>query len=464
MRILDQISRWGALLLTCWVSAALAALPVEVATFLARADIPRDAVALVVQPVEGGQPLVSHRAEAPMNPASVMKLLITLAALETLGPHRTFRTEVLANQPIEAGILAGDLYLRGSGDPKLTHERLWSLVRTLRAKGLVEIRGALVLDDAAYAPAPHDPAAFDGKPHRPYNVGPSGLLFNFGVTTLTLIPRNGDVGVWAEPFPAGWQIDNRVRSTHGPCADDWRERLSAVFEAPRLRLEGEYPRACGERQWMLAGFAHDVLLAGVFQRYWQEAGGALSGSGRRGKTPAEAIVLAASESPPLAELVRDINKFSNNVMAEQIFLALGEGKPEAAHGAIAAWLARKGLEFPELVLENGSGLSRRQRISAQSLARLLQYGWQSPLMPEFLASLPLLGLDGTVRNRFANHLARGYARLKTGSLDGVRAIAGYVQDRRGQRWIVVFLVNHEKAAASQPALDRLLEWVWSGAF
>ncbi len=481
------------LLAFAWATvAAQEDLPPPVLRALQAASIPAHAVAVVVQPVDGTTPTLRHRAEAPMNPASLMKLLTTLAALETLGPAHTWQTEALAVPPaptspkgagrhkvavpskardwaepntFEAtgGVLAGDLFLRGNGDPKFTHERLWLLLRELRGRGLKDIRGDLVLDRAAFAPVEHDPAAFDGKPLRPYNVGPDPLLFNFATVHLTLLPESERVRVLAEPLPAGTEIDNRLRAVDARnCPADWRERLTAQVSPERIVLSGDYPRACNEKRWHLAGLPNALLLHGVFTRLWRELGGNFSGRVREGRAPENAVMLTVTESPPLAEIVRDINKFSNNVMAWQLFLKVGNGDTATADQQIRQWLAGKGLDFPELVIDNGSGLSRTNRISAASLARLLAAGWASPVMPELLASLPVAGTDGTTRKRFNGNGVAGRAHLKTGSLEGVRGIAGYLLDRRGKRHMIVFIVNHAQAGQAQAAFDALLDAVWQG--
>jgi D-alanyl-D-alanine carboxypeptidase/D-alanyl-D-alanine-endopeptidase (penicillin-binding protein 4) len=201
----------------------------------------------------------------------------------------------------------------------------------------------------------------------------------------------------------------------------------------------------------------------VFTRLWRELGGTFSGQLRDRAAPASAIPLAASESPALGELVRDINKFSNNVMARQLFLKLGAGETALADKNIRDWLVKKRLDFPELVLDNGSGLSRRERISADHLAQLLAVTWASPIIPELMASLPIVALDGTAKKRYNGVSYAGQAHLKTGSLEGVRGIAGYLLDQRGKRHIVVFIVNHPNAAQAQPAFDALLDWLWHGA-
>ncbi len=445
-------------------------LPPAVQQALKVAGIPPQAVAVVAQPLGASKPTLRHQADVAMNPASLMKLLTTLAALETLGPAHVWRTEALAATTPENEVLMGDLYLRGSGDPKLTYDRLWLLLRELRGRGLREIRGDLVLDRSAFAPTEHDPAAFDGKPLRPYNVGPDALLFNFATLHLTLWPSTSTNGgnavrVLGEPLPTGFEIINRLQLTDTPHCGEWRERLEAKLAPGQLTLSGGYPRVCGEKRWHLAGIANASLLHGVFTRLWRELGGQFTGQVREGPAPPTAVVLAVSESPTLGEIVRDINKYSNNVMARQLYLSLG-GKVgadgTAAEARMRSWLAQKGLDFPELVLDNGAGLSRRARLSADSFARLLAAGWASPVMPEYLASLPIAAIDGTAKKKFNGNGVAGQAHLKTGSLEGVRGIAGYLLDRNGQRHLVIFMVNHPKANEAQPAFDALLEWLWRG--
>lgn len=456
--------RLGVWFVALAAASARAELPPCVLQALGQAGIPPQAVAVVVQPLASPAPGLVHRGGEPMNPASLMKLLTTAAALELLGPGYTFRTEVLATDTPRAGVLEGPLYLRGSGDPKFTVERLWLLLRELRARGLREIRGDLIFDRSVFAVSEHDPAAFDGQPLRPYNVGPDGLLFNFATLTLTLIPTAGAAQLFVEPRPAAFEVVNRLEVTPtAACPSDWRQHLDIQLTPQRLTLAGRYPLTCGEKRLHLAGLPNAILLHGVFTQLWRELGGQFAGGWQFGTPPSHAQPLAVSESPPLAELVRDINKFSNNVMARQLFLKVGAGETARAEQAIRAWLANKGLAFPELVLDNGSGLSRRERLAARSLARLLATLWQSPIMPELVASLPIVAVDGTAKQRYRGVPYAGQAHLKTGSLEGVRGIAGYLLDRSGQRHVVVFIVNHPNAEQAQAAFDALLTWLWQGA-
>jgi len=289
------------------------------------------------------------------------------------------------------------------------------------------------------------------------------LLVNLKSVHLTLqadAQRNA-VAVIAETPGAGLRIDNRLMLSEDGCGD-WREKLQTTVDGGTIELRGSFPAACGEKALHLAPWPADEQVDRLFRALWNELGGTLRGTVRAGLAPAAARVVAAQESPPLGEVVRDINKYSNNVMARQLFLSLAAERPATPEGArrrVADWLAGKSLQLPELVLDNGSGLSRAERISAAGLSDLLLAAWHSPVMPELMASLPLAGVDGTLKKRLGDSPAAGRAHLKTGYLEGVRALAGYVLDGSGKRWVVVCLINGPRAQAGKPAMDALLRWV-----
>ena len=445
------------------------ALPPTVSKALGVANIPLSAVGVVVQEVGASSPRLAVNAQQAMNPASVMKLVTTFTALETLGPAATWKTDILATEPVTDGVLSGNLYLRGSGDPKLTAERFWLLLRQLRDRGVKEIRGDLVLDRSAFS-LTETGANFDDQPLRPYNVGPDALLLNFKALRLTLSPNPGakSVSVLPELLPDNLDLVNLVKLGNNGCGD-WKEALRADLarygNRYRLALTGSYSATCGEKVWNLGVMAHDHYVFGLFRLIWRELGGEITGEVKDGIVPANARPLASTDSPTVMEMVRDINKYSNNVMARQLFLSLAQQRgatPDLAAKAVSRWLTDKGLAFPELVLENGSGLSRKERIAPASLVRLLTNAWESPLMPEFISSLPLTAVDGTMQKRLGSYGVAGRAHIKTGTLEGVKTIAGYVQDARGRMMIVVFLVNHPNAALAQPAQDALLQWAYEG--
>jgi serine-type D-Ala-D-Ala carboxypeptidase/endopeptidase (penicillin-binding protein 4) len=461
-----------ALFLGTWLAAgvAAAALPQPVARALASGGIPESSVAVYVHEIGAARPVLAHGAERSLNPASSMKLVTTFAALDLLGPAHVWETEVYATGPMKGDVLHGDLVIRGSGDPKLTLESFWMLLRGLRARGVREIQGDLVLDRTLFAAADFDPAAFDGEPTRPYNTGPDALLVNYKAVTIHLVPEveGRTVRVIADPLVPQLQVVNHLSLTDTPCGD-WASRLKLDVEgtndAAQLTFAGTYSSDCGERSRSFSLLGHREYVAGLFIQLWRDLGGTLGGSVRDGETPPHARLVLVHRSPTLAEVVRDVNKFSNNVMSRQLFLTLAAargGAPatlERASAVVHEWLKTRGLAIPELVIENGSGLSRVERISARSLGELLIEAFRSPVMPELVASLPLAAADGTMRKRLKTADVAGQAHIKTGSLVGVRSIAGYVLDGRGRRVVVVFIVNHPNAGASQAAQDALLRWV-----
>jgi D-alanyl-D-alanine carboxypeptidase/D-alanyl-D-alanine-endopeptidase (penicillin-binding protein 4) len=453
------------------LSARAAALPAPLANALARAGIPEGATGFYVHEIGAAGPVLSVGAGRALNPASTIKILTTYAALELLGPAYTWRTEAYAIGALERGVLAGDLVLKGYGDPKLTLESFWLWLRELRAGGLTDIRGDLVLDRSHFAPETIEASGIDDKPMRPYNTAPDALLINFKSVRVRFMPdpAAGKVRVIPEPELPQVRIINQMALDHARCGY-WEARLVHDLQdgpaAARLRFAGTYASDCGERENYFSVLGPNAYALGVFQVLWRELGGTFKGGVREGEAGPGARLLSTWKSRSLAETVRDVNKYSNNVMARQLFLTLGaeaEGPPattEKSVQAIRRWLAEKGLAFPELVLENGAGLSRIERVSAQSLGQLMLAAYRSAVMPELISSLPLAAADGTMKRRLNGAGAAGRAHIKTGSLDDVRAIAGYVLDARGRRVVVVFIVNHRNASRAHPVEDALLEWIY----
>ena len=431
---------------------------------LAAARIPADAAGAVVLPLDGGGLRFAANEQKAMNPASTMKLVTTYSALHLLGPAFTFRTEVLAEGPLAGDVLRGELYVRGGGDPHLVIENLWQLTTRIRGFGIREIRGDLVLDKTLFEPLPHDPAQFDGEEGRAYNVGPDALLVNFKSIALTFVPDAAArvARVMVIPEVAGLKYPRMVPAVEGGCGD-WRGRLKANIDDPmNIRIGGAYPLACGERAIYLGALEHTAYFAAVFRALWERQGGVWVGKVREGAVPATARLVAAQESAPLAMLIRDINKFSNNVMTQQLFLTMGAaggqpGNPARGAEAVRGLLAARGIEARELVLENGCGLSRVERVAPATLANLLVDAWKSQWMSELMASLPISGVDGTMQRR---DVPAGAAHMKTGMLDDTRAVAGYVLAASGRRYVVVAIINHPNAGRGTGAHDALIDWVY----
>ena len=453
------------------------ALPPEVEAALARAKVPREALAAIVvdaaPPANGkAAPLLSYRANVSVNPASVMKLVTTYAGLELLGPAYTWPTPVFVDGSISNGVLTGNLIIQGKGDPKLVLERLWLLLRRVQGLGIKSITGDILLDRSAFTITPQNPADFDGEPLRPYNAAPDALLVNFKSVVMTFVPNPG-AGVAAvsfEPPLANVQMQGSVPLAAGKNAatlaecGDYRAALQADFSDPfRVSFKGSYPVGCGEKVWPVAYADPASYAERAVAGLWAEMGGKLGGRVREGRPPAGIRAAFEMTSPPLAEVIRDINKYSNNVMAQQLFLTLslnqtqGPASFDASRGVLQGWWRERFGAQDMPVLDNGSGLSRQERITPQALARMLQTAYVSGAMPELMASLPITGVDGTLR-RSKSRVSQGWAHLKTGSLRDSTALAGYVHTSSGRRLVVVSIINHPNAAAARPALEALVDW------
>ena len=413
-------------------------LPASVVQALRQAQVPAAALSVQVVRVDSTSPLasglrLSHRADEAVNPASVMKLVTTYAGLSLLGPQHTWPTRVWTTGTLREDVLHGDLIVQGGGDPKLVIERLQALMASVRQQGVREVRGDLVLDRSVFDVTPRS-EAFDDEPLRPYNASPDGLLVNFKSVLYTFTPEPG--------------------------------QLRADFQATAVRFDGSYPATCGERIWPVAYPAPEQFAPRVIQAAWTGAGGMLLGQVRYGTVPDHARRLLEAPSLPLAEVIADINKMSNNVMAQQLFLTLSSemgapGRFEASRRRVTHWWRTQFAKLPEPVLDNGSGLSRSERSTAHALTALLAHAHHSPLRETWRQSLSVAGVDGTtvrLRERRPDSPLIGKAWRKTGSLRDVASVAGYVQGASGQLYAVAAILNHPQAHQARGALDALLEW------
>ena len=458
------------LLASLAISAGAAELPPAFIAALLEADIPLDHVAVLVQPLDAPEPQLSHNIEAAMNPASVMKLVTSFAALNQLGPGYAWTTDVWADGTIVDGVLNGDLVIKGHGDPTLTLERMWLLQRELRARGVRHIRGNLVLDTSHFDLPPSDPGAFDGEPFALYNATPGALVANFNAMTLRLKPDADQVVIVPDIALPGVTLTSRLELADSAECNGWRDALSAIFPVPErteLVVTGHYAPSCGEQAWSLSLFEPAATFDFIFRGLWAESGGTLTGATVSGVAPQSDPLLVFS-SEPLTEALTRLNKYSNNLMTRNLFLTLGAeryGAPatlEKGARAVREILKQRGVPTKKLVADNGAGLSRIARISADALNRLLRAAYNSPQFAEFESALPIAAVDGTLKRRFSGSPLGGHAHLKTGTLRDVSALAGYVYTLEGRRVSFVMLVNHPNARRSEPAQRVLLEWVQTG--
>jgi D-alanyl-D-alanine carboxypeptidase/D-alanyl-D-alanine-endopeptidase (penicillin-binding protein 4) len=466
-------------------------LPETVKKLLKKYKISADNISVYIRDLNSKTALIEHNVDKLRTPASTMKLLTTYAALKELGPNYSWRTEVWLRGELKDGVLNGDLILKGFGDPFLVVENFWKLVKTLRDKGLKDIQGDIIIDNSYFQQAVHNPSAFDGKPFRIYNAQSSAIMFNFQATRFLFKPilnnQNSELNkvklnktkhkknkkklsgkVEVIPFPRinNFKFENQIKLVKGKCKrSHYRPKFSKNKKGV-LVIKGNFSSKCKQRFILRAVSKPEQHVFNAFRDIWLDLKGTLKGKFKAGRASKNDERFHVYSSPTLGEQIRLINKWSNNVMTRQLLLTLGAkkfGAPGTVNKGIRAvlsTLAENDINTKGIKLENGSGLSRKAKISARQMANLLEQAYRDAYMPEFLASLSLAGVDGTLVNRFRKDDIRGRSHLKTGTLDFVTAIAGYMLNRNGKRMVIVVQHNGKKAGAGRGAKiqDALLRW------
>lgn len=449
---------------------SIQALPAEVQQAWRAVKLPEDSLSLVVHEL-GGERLASINASASRNPASVMKMVTTWAALSGLGPEYSWRTGFFARSDagVDAeGTLSGPLYLKAGGDPFLTMQELWSLLRELRLRGVKNLT-EVVIDRSRFGEVALDPAAFDGAGDRPYNASPDAMMVGLGTVRLVFMPDTR-ASKWipiVDPPMQGIRVQGEVKWSNARCpgSPNVSTQIRRVGKETIVDVGGTVAGSCGEFSLYRLALPQQQHFEAMFRMLWKELGGTLARGFTEGRVPGNARLLAWHDSETLADTIRLINKQSNNVMARMLLLTLGAehrsagATPQTGAAAALDILREQGVDTRGWVLENGSGLSRQERVTAEGLAVMLDTAWRSPLMPEFMSSLAIAGVDGTLRRRMRSEDLRGVAHLKTGTLRDSRALAGYVLGASGRRYVLVAMVNHERAATTGKFLDSVVEWL-----
>ncbi len=444
-------------------------LPAPIQKALNSCKVPKGDFSLSVIPLTDKGTTLKFNGATPRVPASSAKVITSAAALQLLGPAKVWTTRFVSSaEPDKNGVLNGDLYLVGHGAPSLTIERFWLLVDNLRARGVKEIKGNIIADRSHFDVTPIDPFAFDGEGNRPYNLGPDALMVNSRSFFIKIRPDKeaGVAYLYPEPRIAGVKLPESIPLSKEGCGA-WRKQINPDFSNPlKPAFKGKFPLKCGPKDYFYTSLSADQYLQVVFADMWKKAGGSWKGKVVQGKLPEDSEdykVLASSYSEPLTKLVYNMNKYSDNLIARQLFLALAKTQKdepknlEGARAAVYEWAASLKIPASSLKIDNGSGLSRTTSVSTDAFVTVLKHMWNSPQMPEFVSSLPISGVDGTMRKR---HVAQGSAHVKTGYIQNVRSIAGYVQTKSGERYAVAAIVNGPSAINSIPVMDAVISWVY----
>lgn len=481
----------AALLAGIGLSNAQAQLPESVSLLLRSANIPEDAMGAIV--LRGNTTVLSHGAERSMQPASTMKLVTTAVGLEQLGPIFRGRTELRTSADVINGVLKGDLILRGGADTDFNADVLAHMLQTLRNQGIVKIKGDLILDRQLFQPARPDLGAppFDESAEFRYNVIPDALLLNTNLLDINMNSTDRQLSILMQPPLENVSITSDMKLVKGNCArweDGWRPPEYRRDAGGKLQviLHGTFPQNCSKATSINVLDRNDYADR-LFRATWKRLGGTITGTVREAPftglpptaEPVGTRLLADHVARALPEVLRDINKTSDNTLARTLFLSLGSlqsdgwlgSRPVAmatpedtatrARLVIQEWFQRHHIDTQDMLVDNGSGLSRTGRIAPAQMAGVLQAMQQSPWAPEFQSSLPIVALDGTMRKRLLNSPAAARARIKTGTLKNVVAIAGYVPDANNQLCVVVAMINSDLVGNGngRAAVDALIEWV-----
>ena len=449
--------------------------PAPVAKALAQAGLTSDSLAYVAYRLDAPARKLGWQDQRPMKPGSTMKVVTAIVALDVLGPNSHGGTDILAEEIPADGVLRTPLYLRGGADTDLDWGALWSLLQRVRDAGIRDLRGGIVVDRHLFDPARPDAGAppFDESPEADYNVIPDALHLNGSLLEYTLSSTGDAVRASVEPAWPGVAVHVDDLHPGDLRCDDWEDgwrtpRVVASDAHVDIYLQGVFPRDCVQTTNMNL-VERQYLTSVALRQLWAALGGRIDGPIGEGVTPASAHLVAHHDGRPLAEVLHGALKRSDNALTRLTFLRLGAAgataiapgnTQQSAASQVSLWLARHGVDANGLVLENGSGLSRAERISPQTLAAMLAISSRSLNAPELLSGLPVAGIDGTLKHRLNDGPAKAHARLKTGLLRDAVGVAGFVTDQRGHVWVGAAMVNDDKASETgQPVLDALIQWL-----
>lgn len=445
-------------------------LPAELQQVWKNTRLPDTALSLVVKEVDGPM-LVQFNSTVPRNPASVMKMVTTWAGLSALGPEHIWRTTVYTqpNARIdEQGTLQGPLYIKASGNPMFSVPDLWDLLRDVRMRGIKNL-SQVVIDRQVFGQVATDTYAFDGAGDRPYNASPDAMMVGFGASRLVFQPdaKNKKWVGFIDPPISGVRLENQLQWSEQRCPGSpvVGTRIQSTPNGVTVQASGTAAGSCGEFSVYRLTMGQTAFFDGVFKMIWKELGGTLAHDISAGAVPHNAQALVWHDSRSLADQIRVINKQSNNVMATLLLLSVGNqlngngATVASAENAVVQTLRAQGINTAGWRVSNGSGLAREARVTANGMAQMLDVIWKSNYMPEFISSLAISGVDGTVRRRLRDDEVQGRAHLKTGTLRDARALAGYVLGSSGKRYIMVSMVNGEGTAAVRPFDDALVKWL-----
>ena len=434
----------------------------KVEKFLKREKLAQSHLGIAV--FRGGSNLVNINADKKFIPASITKLFTALAVLEHIPPGTKFNTKLGSSAKVENGVLKGDIYLIGGGDSGFVSETMWYLVNAFTREQIKEIEGDIVIDDTWFDDKRFDASREDHRVDRAYDAPVGAMSFNWNAINVFLRPGSkiGDPGkVFIDPANSYVVLDSNLTTANK--SDYTVSRLRNSDGKDRIVVKGKIDRDSKEIA-VYKGVSDPVAWSAENLRYFfTERGITVKGKFRAGKMPSEGKILAESPSKPVEHLLADMNKFSNNYVAEMLTKQLAavngvQGNLQVGIEMIRESVRGAGVSDNEFDLLNPSGLTRENQFTARALVKVLEKVRKDfRLFPEYVSSLPIAGVDGTLKNRMKNGKASRWVRAKTGLLTGVISLAGFIGTEQGEILSFAFIYNGPKdGAAVRSAYDRLI--------
>ena len=447
-----------------WLLILFFLLPLSFAYAVDFGKIRSDEIGYYVADLSTGQVLAAHREDVAMNPASTMKLLTSFAALNILGPDFRWTTQFRSNAQISNGILHGDLYWVGSGDPVFDQKDLLKMIQEANHSGIRKISGRLVLDKSIWSTvgtAEH----FDDDGEAAFTTAPDAHMLAYKVAWLNVEADDGGKPVVKlEPPMPDVVLNSTVTMRASGACRDIRHYLKIKTEGGLIDVTGSLPSSCIGKNIYINILSMDQFVSQSLKAHWTQVNQTrISGDVYKGIAPSDTTVLTQHNSPSLAAVLKTMNKHSNNVVARTIFLAIGvktgdygQNTIASAERAMRLTFAKNGLyDNEDLIIENGSGLSRRERVTPRFMGEMLKKVYDGPHRDVFVDSLPIAGVDGTLKYRLANVGPR--LKMKTGTLKNVRALAGFwLPEDGGRALAIVVIVNSPDSVRYLPDLDHLV--------
>ncbi len=422
----------------------------KIDVYLRHAQLSKSKISYIIANPENGEILASKKHHDLLNPASAVKLLISATALKELGPDHRFHTLFLTDEPIDHGEVK-NLWVKGDGDPFMVIERLWRTTTLLKANGIKKVKGNIILDNSYFDNFDFPGAIEIEENHRAYNPLISPLALNFNSISVVVRP-SGETGLpaYIELDPPTNYVYVNNKATTSTKTNLNIDRYSSEG-GDTITVKGSIAVNSEPKTFYRNISKPDYYYGQVLKELLRQNQIYAVGEISFGKAPSNTKVLLDYESKPLSLIIRDMNKYSNNFVAEQLLKHLGAvkygapGSTEKGIKAIKSWLDKSGVQ-KGYFLENASGLSRKTKISAYQLAQVMMAAYQDfTIRPEFIASLPIAGTDGTIRSRHKNASIYRDMRAKTGTLDGVSALAGFVTDKNNDTLCYVIIINDTSA-------------------